>query len=63
MYCYKTLANVDCYSEPVPQDARRLVGFAGPPPPAPILSRAPAVVPAPRAQEASEIWDGDQLSR
>ncbi len=63
MYCYKTLANVDCYNEPVPQDARRLVGFTGPPPPAPVPPRAPAVVPAPRLREVGEIWDGDQLSR
>lgn len=63
MYCYKTLANVDCYSEPVPQDARRLVGFTGPPPPAPMPPRAPTVVPTPRVQAASDMWDGDQLSR
>ena len=57
-YCYRTLANVDCYTEPVPQDSRRLVGFIGPPPPPPQPARAPNLTP-----EVAQIWDSDQLSR
>ncbi len=31
-YCYKTLASVDCYAQPIESEARRLVNYQGPPP-------------------------------
>jgi hypothetical protein len=31
-YCYKTLAQVDCYAEPLESEVRRLVNYDGPPP-------------------------------
>ena len=33
IYCYHTLAEADCYAEPVPGDYNRMIGFYGPPPP------------------------------
>lgn len=33
LYCYRTLAVVDCHPEPRPGDNRRLVGYEGAPPP------------------------------
>lgn len=32
IYCYSTIANVDCYLTPIGTDLRRLVNFYGPPP-------------------------------
>ena len=32
LYCYQTLAKVDCYAQPVPGDYNRMVGFYGPQP-------------------------------
>lgn len=64
LYCYKTLANVDCYSQPVAQDRRRLVGYVGEPPPPPFPPQQLAVLPAPAPRrDIAEIWDGDQISR
>ena len=31
-YCYRTLAQADCYRRPLPREATRLVGFIGPEP-------------------------------
>jgi hypothetical protein len=31
-YCYRTLAQPDCFSRPQPRQATRLVGFLGPEP-------------------------------
>ena len=31
-YCYKTLASVDCYAQPLEGEHRRLVNYQGPPP-------------------------------
>jgi hypothetical protein len=64
LYCYRTLAKVDCYVEPVPQDRRQLVGHIGPPPPPPLPPATPlTIVPAPKSEDISALWDGDQLSR
>lgn len=63
LYCYKTLAAVDCYSEPVLQDRRRLVGHVGAPPPPPLPAAQPlTVLPGPPDAVAG-LWDPDQLSR
>lgn len=63
LYCYRTLANVDCYSQPVPQDANRLTGHIGAPPPPPLPpAHRPALVAQPR-HETAELWDADQISR
>ncbi len=31
-YCYRTLAEADCFLRPQPHAAERLVGYVGPPP-------------------------------
>lgn len=64
LYCYRTLAKVDCYVDPVLQDRLRLVGHIGPPPPAPLPPVTPlSILPAPKVEDISTLWDGDQLSR
>ncbi|TVS00698.1 MAG: hypothetical protein EA406_00245 [Rhodospirillales bacterium] len=42
LYCYRSLADITCYAEPHPRDARRLVGYIGAAPPG-----APAGRPSP----------------
>ncbi|MBW7849979.1 MAG: hypothetical protein H3C38_05740 [Rhodospirillales bacterium] len=32
IYCYRTLAAPDCYAQPQPGEAHRLIGYYGPPP-------------------------------
>lgn len=52
IYCYQTLASVDCYAKPLFRDERQMVNFFGPPPrdydrpkrpPAPRLAPPPEV--------------------
>lgn len=35
VYCYRTLAQADCYGAPQPGQGYRLLGYFGPPPPRP----------------------------
>lgn len=63
LYCYRTLANVDCYHQPVVQDGNRLTGYIGTPPPPPLPpAHRPALVARP-GHETAEVWDADQISR
>jgi hypothetical protein len=45
LYCYRSLADVDCYAAPFDRDRRRLIGYTGPwpgygpPPPAPLVEK------------------------
>ncbi len=32
LYCYRSLADADCYALPYPRDRRRLIGHSGPSP-------------------------------
>lgn len=35
VYCYNSLATVDCYAEPRPGENHKIVGYQGGPPPSP----------------------------
>jgi hypothetical protein len=48
IYCYKTLAEADCYAQPAPGDYNRMIGFYGPPPPdMPAQQRSGVAISAP----------------
>jgi hypothetical protein len=58
VYCYRSLADVDCYRQPYPRDARRLTNYYGPSPrrlaepaPAPTIRLDPPPRPVVRPPE------------
>jgi hypothetical protein len=61
VYCYRSLADVDCYAQPFDRDRRRLVGYVGPwpgygppPPPPPAASGCGEARAADLAMAAAE---------